>query len=229
MLVVIVASGATVRLTGSGLGCEHWPGCQAGDPFPKTGYHSFIEFSNRIVAGDHDPRRRSPPSSPRSACPGVDALGALGRRRARSLGTLAAGAARGDHRPLQAQPVARRLALPALDRRARARRARRARGVERPRRAGARAGLRDARGSSSASPAARCSSRGVLATAAGPHSGGVDVPRVWKFEPAVYVHVRATADLRRSPFLVLLAWLGYARQPAICAARSSCSGCSSSR
>ena len=28
MLVVIVASGATVRLTGSGLGCEHWPGCR---------------------------------------------------------------------------------------------------------------------------------------------------------------------------------------------------------
>ena len=50
MLVVIVASGATVRMTGSGLGCEHWPGCQAGQPFPKTGYHSYIEFSNRIVA-----------------------------------------------------------------------------------------------------------------------------------------------------------------------------------
>ena len=28
MLVLIVATGATVRLTGSGLGCEHWPGCQ---------------------------------------------------------------------------------------------------------------------------------------------------------------------------------------------------------
>ncbi|MGN6799999.1 MAG: COX15/CtaA family protein, partial [Gaiellaceae bacterium] len=26
MLVLIVATGATVRLTGSGLGCEHWPG-----------------------------------------------------------------------------------------------------------------------------------------------------------------------------------------------------------
>ena len=50
MLVVIVGSGATVRLTGSGLGCEHWPGCQAGDPFPKTGYHSYVEFSNRIVS-----------------------------------------------------------------------------------------------------------------------------------------------------------------------------------
>ena len=50
MLIVIVATGATVRLTASGLGCEHWPGCQPGDPFPKKGYHSYIEFSNRIVA-----------------------------------------------------------------------------------------------------------------------------------------------------------------------------------
>ncbi len=50
MLVLILATGATVRLTGSGLGCEHWPGCQPGDPFPKKGYHSDVEFSNRIVA-----------------------------------------------------------------------------------------------------------------------------------------------------------------------------------
>jgi heme a synthase len=50
MLVLIVATGATVRLTASGLGCEHWPGCQPGDPFPKKGYHSYIEFSNRVVA-----------------------------------------------------------------------------------------------------------------------------------------------------------------------------------
>src|SRR3954469_24095918 len=49
-LVLIVATGATVRLTGSGLGCKHWPGCQAGDPFPKKGYHSYVEFSNRVVA-----------------------------------------------------------------------------------------------------------------------------------------------------------------------------------
>ena len=50
MLVLILATGATVRLTGSGLGCEHWPGCQPGDPFPKKGYHSYVEFSNRVVA-----------------------------------------------------------------------------------------------------------------------------------------------------------------------------------
>jgi cytochrome c oxidase assembly protein subunit 15 len=49
MLVLIVATGATVRLTGSGLGCPHWPGCQASHVEPK-GYHSDVEFSNRIVA-----------------------------------------------------------------------------------------------------------------------------------------------------------------------------------
>src|SRR4051794_16156576 len=50
LLILIVATGATVRLTASGLGCKHWPGCQAGDPFPKKGYHSYVEFSNRVVA-----------------------------------------------------------------------------------------------------------------------------------------------------------------------------------
>ena len=50
MLLVIVASGATVRLTGSGLGCPHWPGCQGATELPQKGYHSYIEFSNRVVA-----------------------------------------------------------------------------------------------------------------------------------------------------------------------------------
>ncbi|HSP70986.1 MAG TPA: COX15/CtaA family protein, partial [Gaiellaceae bacterium] len=50
MLLVIVATGATVRLTASGLGCEHWPGCQPGQPFPEKGFHSYIEFPNRVVA-----------------------------------------------------------------------------------------------------------------------------------------------------------------------------------
>lgn len=49
-LWAIVASGAAVRLTGSGLGCEHWPGCTAGNPFPQKGYHSVVEFSNRVAA-----------------------------------------------------------------------------------------------------------------------------------------------------------------------------------
>jgi cytochrome c oxidase assembly protein subunit 15 len=49
-LWAIVATGAAVRLTGSGLGCEHWPGCTAGNPFPANGVHAFVEFSNRVVA-----------------------------------------------------------------------------------------------------------------------------------------------------------------------------------
>jgi cytochrome c oxidase assembly protein subunit 15 len=51
MLLVVVGTGATVRLTASGLGCRHWPGCQPGAPLPEKGFHSYIEFSNRIVAG----------------------------------------------------------------------------------------------------------------------------------------------------------------------------------
>jgi cytochrome c oxidase assembly protein subunit 15 len=51
MLYLIVVTGATVRLTASGLGCESWPGCQAGQPLPEKGYHSYIEFGNRLVGG----------------------------------------------------------------------------------------------------------------------------------------------------------------------------------
>jgi cytochrome c oxidase assembly protein subunit 15 len=46
---LVVTSGAFVRLTGSGLGCENWPRC--GDqPYPEQGYHAFVEFGNRMVA-----------------------------------------------------------------------------------------------------------------------------------------------------------------------------------
>jgi heme a synthase len=48
-LFVVVTSGAFVRLSGSGLGCDNWPRC--GDkPYPERGYHAFVEFSNRMVA-----------------------------------------------------------------------------------------------------------------------------------------------------------------------------------
>jgi heme a synthase len=49
-LYAIVISGATVRLTGSGLGCEGWPGCTEGNVFPEKDYHAFVEFGNRLVA-----------------------------------------------------------------------------------------------------------------------------------------------------------------------------------
>lgn len=47
-LYVIVVTGSLVRLTGSGLGCESWPGCQEGMFFPAESYHGFIEFGNRV-------------------------------------------------------------------------------------------------------------------------------------------------------------------------------------
>ena len=50
-LWLIVTTGAAVRLTDSGLGCEHWPGCEAGHPLPAKDYHAFIEFGNRVVGG----------------------------------------------------------------------------------------------------------------------------------------------------------------------------------
>jgi heme a synthase len=39
-----------VRLTGSGLACESWPGCQEGAFFPAGAGHSAIEFGNRVMA-----------------------------------------------------------------------------------------------------------------------------------------------------------------------------------
>ncbi len=50
-LWLIVGTGAAVRLTDSGLGCRHWPGCEAGHPLPAKNYHAFIEFGNRVVGG----------------------------------------------------------------------------------------------------------------------------------------------------------------------------------
>jgi heme a synthase len=49
VLVIIVASGATVRLTGSGLGCPEWPTCTTQHALPQS-YHSYIEFSNRLIS-----------------------------------------------------------------------------------------------------------------------------------------------------------------------------------
>lgn len=49
-LYLIIISGAAVRLTASGLGCEAWPGCEPGSFFPASGHHSWVEFGNRVVA-----------------------------------------------------------------------------------------------------------------------------------------------------------------------------------
>jgi heme a synthase len=51
LLWLVVVTGGLVRLTASGLGCPHWPTCDANSLIPSTGYHAVIEFSNRIISG----------------------------------------------------------------------------------------------------------------------------------------------------------------------------------
>ena len=49
-LMLIVLSGAAVRLTDSGLGCANWPEC-GGTPLRPLSSHALIEFGNRAVSG----------------------------------------------------------------------------------------------------------------------------------------------------------------------------------
>jgi heme a synthase len=48
-LVLIVFSGAGVRLTGSGLGCPTWPDC-SGTFVPELDTHVWIEYGNRLFS-----------------------------------------------------------------------------------------------------------------------------------------------------------------------------------
>jgi heme a synthase len=48
-MIVIVLSGAAVRLTGSGLGCPDWPTCFQGRITAPLGIHHWIEYGNRMV------------------------------------------------------------------------------------------------------------------------------------------------------------------------------------
>lgn len=52
-LVFIVVTGAAVRLTGSGLGCSSWPGCEPGELVPRgeSAHYAWIEFTNRLITG----------------------------------------------------------------------------------------------------------------------------------------------------------------------------------
>jgi cytochrome c oxidase assembly protein subunit 15 len=53
---LIAVTGATVRVTGSGLGCSTWPECQPGSLVPESrsgmaAIHQAIEFGNRTLTG----------------------------------------------------------------------------------------------------------------------------------------------------------------------------------
>jgi cytochrome c oxidase assembly protein subunit 15 len=195
-----------VRLTGSGLGCRHWPGCTAGDPFPNKGYHSYIEFSNRVVAGVT------------IVVTLATFLGALLARHTRPwVRWLAAGTFIGTlgQAPLGAITVYYDLnpwlvlshfllslfvltlgVLVALEAWA-------LRGDAVPtwvRRVGLIVGL----------SCAALVVTGTLATAAGPHSGDIAVRRIGSFRPSIWLHVRATAVFGVS-FALLLVWLALRR------------------
>ncbi|MDA8267150.1 MAG: COX15/CtaA family protein [Actinomycetota bacterium] len=49
LVVLNIASGAAVRLTGSGLGCPDWPTCSRRHVTPALSFHPLMEFSNRMV------------------------------------------------------------------------------------------------------------------------------------------------------------------------------------
>jgi len=205
-LWLIVVTGATVRLTASGLGCEHWPGCTAGNPLPSKSYHSYIEFGNRVV------------SALTILATLVAWVGALltpqlarwTRRLALAtfVGTLAqaplgAITVYADLNPLL---VMSHLLLALLVLAAGVVVAVEAIGVEKGR---ARERLpRRVRRASFVLVGALLALvvSGTLATAAGPHPGSADVRRLWHLHAAVYVHVRATAVFGLV-FLAGLVWL----------------------
>jgi cytochrome c oxidase assembly protein subunit 15 len=190
-LWLIMVTGAAVRLTDSGLGCRHWPGCEKGHPLPAKDYHAYIEFGNRALGGITIAVVLLTAIAARWA----PALGRGGRRLALVvfLGTLAQAplgylAVKTDLRwPI----VAAHLLLSALLLAGAVVLALLAADAAEPlvpvelRRAGlvvAAAGL-------------VLLVTGTLATAAGPHSGGGSehVDRLWRLQPLVYVHAAAVA------------------------------------
>jgi cytochrome c oxidase assembly protein subunit 15 len=50
LLIVVIVTGAGVRLTRSGLGCPDWPQCH-GSALPPLQINSVIEFTNRVLSG----------------------------------------------------------------------------------------------------------------------------------------------------------------------------------
>jgi heme a synthase len=192
-LYAIVVSGATVRLTSSGLACESWPGCEPGSFFPASSHHGYVEFGNRFVSlfpialtllvwvG-----ARRVPGLP-GWVPWLAAATFVGTIGQAPLGLLTI---RTDLHPLMVMSHFL-LALVVL-----------AGGIAvavEARRLEVGPGLsfvplRVRQGGLAVAAAALALVvTGTLATAAGPHPGGSEVDRLGNLVNAVYVHVRATA------------------------------------
>jgi heme a synthase len=203
-LILIVATGATVRLTGSGLGCHHWPGCQPNVFLPERGYHSDIEFSNRIVASFTVLATLVlAVASLRTRAVGREVKVLAWLVFAGTLGQAPLGAITVyyDLNPwlvlthLLLSLVVLSLGVLVL---LEATRAVRGSGNELP--VPARAG-----GIVMLAAAGVLVVTGTLATAAGPHPGSTAVRRIGSFEPSIALHVRATAAFG-IVFLLLVAW-----------------------
>ena len=201
-LFVVVVTGAVVRLTASGLGCENWPRC--GDtPFPEKDFHALVEFGNRVVA---------------LVAMGATALAAVVARRVDGLpgwarrAALAVALATLAQIPLGGLTVIFELhpllvmshfllamaavGLAAVVAVAADSFARGAHGERLP------ASLARL-GFALVPVAAAVVVTGAFVTAAGPHSGGQEIERLGNLVDAVYVHVRVTAVFAVG-FLVLV-------------------------
>jgi heme a synthase len=204
-LYLIVVSGAVVRLTASGLGCESWPGCQAGAFFPESGHHGWVEFTNRIVSLFPITltlvawlAARRTPGLPGWVGPLALAtfLGTIGQAPLGLVTILS------DLNPLL---VASHFLLALLVLAGGLVVALEAWGNERGRAAPAVPRLVAWAGLAVAGACLVLVVTGTLSTAAGPHSGDPDVRRLGNLVDAVYIHVRATAVFGVAFLVVLVA------------------------
>ena len=207
-IVFVTITGATVRLTGSGLGCSNWPRC--GDTFlPPKSFNSIVEFSNRGVG---------------VAVGIATVLAALAAIRVRNLprwllvGAIALplsvavqGVLGGITVLTELHPLIVMghflLSLAAIALAVVILLGSHWFATGKPERAAPRwlAWLAIAL----LPPLLALVVTGAFVTAAGPHSGGEDIARFGDLETAVYVHVRVTAAFGIG-FLILLAalWIG---------------------
>ncbi len=209
-ILFVTITGATVRLTGSGLGCENWPRC--GETFlPPKSFNSLVEFSNRavgvavgiatVIAALAAFRVRN---LPRPLLAGAIAL---------PLSVLAQGILGGITVLTELHPLIVMghflLSLAAVALAVVVLLGAHWLAAGRPTRAAPRwlAWL----GLALVPLLLGLVVSGAFVTAAGPHSGGEEIPRFGDLETAVYVHVRVTAAFGIA-YLAFLGALWYLRR-----------------
>ena len=216
LLWAIIPSGAAVRLTASGLGCDAWPHCEAGSLVPAQDANAWIEFTNRLFSGGvilfavfvwlaarrlpDRPRGLRGPAFAATAC---------------TIGQIPLGAVTvefdlhpvlvGSHFLLSviALAIGTLLALRAHDY---------SRDIVRT--------YQPRIGRLATATAAALGAvivTGVLVTAAGPHSGDRGaIDRIWALDEAAYVHVRVVIAFScLAAILAVVAWRANRGRPGI--------------